>query len=185
MIAPFAVGSLSAALLRPLAQLLGKPKEGLALNTDQWDGYTRDRRELLGHLREHGIGNTVFLTGDIHMAWANDVPFDAATYPKSGSAGVEFVVTSITSDNLDDFVKAPEGTVSAMAAPLIRTANRHVQWVDTDRHGYGVLDLTPERAQMDYYVVSDRRDPAATSSWARSYRTRSGTQRVERAQDPV
>jgi alkaline phosphatase D len=119
------------------------------------------------------------------MAWANDVPFEAGSYPRSGSAATEFVVTSITSDNLDDFVKAPEGTVSAMAAPLIRAANKHVRWVDTDRHGYGVLDLTPERAQMDYYVVSDRRDPAATSSWARSYRTRSGTQRVERAQDPV
>lgn len=185
MIAPFAVGSLSAALLRPLAELFGKPKEGLALNTDQWDGYTHDRRELLAHLRENGIRNTVFLTGDIHMAWANDVPFEATSYPGSGSAATEFVVTSITSDNLDDFVKAPEGTISAMAAPLIRAANKHVRWVDTDRHGYGVLDLDRERAQMDFYVLSDRRDPAASSSWARSYRTLNGSQRVERAKDPV
>jgi alkaline phosphatase D len=91
----------------------------------------------------------------------------------------------VTSDNLDDAVKVPEGTVSAVAAPLIRAANRHVHWVDTDRHGYGVLDVTAERAQMDYYVVADRTDPAAASAWARSYRTRSGTQRVERAYDPV
>jgi alkaline phosphatase D len=185
MIAPFAVGSLSADLLRPLAELLGLPKEGLALNTDQWDGYTDDRRELLDHLRAHAIRNTVFLTGDIHMAWANDVPVDAGTYPLSASAATEFVVTSVTSDNLDDIVKVPQGTVSAIAAPLIRAANRHVHWVDTDRHGYGVLDVTAERAQMDYYVVSDRTDPAATSSWARSYRTRSGTQKVERVYQPV
>ncbi|MFE0414409.1 alkaline phosphatase D family protein [Streptomyces tendae] len=185
MISPFAVGSLPAALLGPLAELLGLPKEGIALNTDQWDGYTDDRRELLAHLRAHAIRNTVFLTGDIHMAWANDVPHHAGTYPLSASAATEFVVTSVTSDNLDDIVKVHEGTVSAIAAPVIRAANRHVHWVDTDRHGYGVLDITADRAQMDYYVVSDRTDAAATSAWARSYRTRSGTQRVERAYTPV
>ncbi|CAM5551222.1 hypothetical protein SVIOM74S_02820 [Streptomyces violarus] len=115
MVSPFAIGSLSADLLKPLAKLLGLPQEGLALNTDQWDGYTDDRREILAHLRSHAIRNTVFLTGDIHMAWANDVPVDAGTYPLSPSAATEFVVTSVTSDNLDDIVKVPEGTVSAVA----------------------------------------------------------------------
>ncbi|HZF89540.1 alkaline phosphatase D family protein [Streptomyces sp.] len=185
MIAPFAVGSLPAELLKPLAKLLGLPREGLAISTDQWDGYTDDRRELLAHLRANAIRNTVFLTGDIHMAWANDVPVNAGTYPLSASAATEFVVTSVTSDNLDDLLKVPEGTVSAVAAPVIRAANRHVHWVDTDRHGYGVLDLTAERAQMDYYVLSDRTEADAASSWARSYRTRSGTQKVERAHTPV
>ncbi|MFI8205859.1 alkaline phosphatase D family protein [Streptomyces sp. NPDC085937] len=185
MISPFSVGSLPASLLKPLAKLLGLPREGLALNTDQWDGYTDDRRELLAHLRTHAIRNTVFLTGDIHMAWANDVPVNAGTYPLSASAATEFVVTSVTSDNLDDIVNVPEGTVSAVAAPLIRAANRHVHWVDTDRHGYGVLDLTAERAQMDYYVLSDRTEADSGARWARSYRTRSGTQKVERADAPV
>ncbi len=185
MISPFSVGALPASLLRPLAKLLGLPQEGLALNTDQWDGYTDDRRELLAHLRANAIGNTVFLTGDIHMAWANDVPVNAGTYPLSASAATEFVVTSVTSDNLDDIVGVPEGAVTALASPLIRAANRHVHWVDTDRHGYGVLDITAERAQMDYYVLSGRTGRDATASWARSYRTRSGTQRAERAYAPV
>ncbi|MEU0177357.1 alkaline phosphatase D family protein [Streptomyces massasporeus] len=185
MISPFAVGSLSADLLKPLAELLGLPQEGLALNTDQWDGYTDDRREILAHLRTNAIRNTVFLTGDIHMAWANDVPVDAGTYPLSPSAATEFVVTSVTSDNLDDIVKVPEGTVSAVASPVIRAANRHVHWVDTDRHGYGVLDITAERAQMDFYVISDRAKRDASAKWSRSYRTRSGTQKVERTYDPV
>lgn len=185
MISPFALGSLPAALLKPLAKLLGLPQEGLALNTDQWDGYTADRRELLAHLRGNAIRNTVFLTGDIHMAWANDVPVNAGTYPLSASAATEFVVTSVTSDNLDDILKVGEGTVDALASPLIRAANRHVHWVDTDRHGFGVLDLTAERAQMDYYVLSDRTEAGATAAWARSYRTRSGTQKIERADAPV
>ncbi|MGW2682074.1 alkaline phosphatase D family protein [Streptomyces sp. NPDC001414] len=185
MISPFAIGSLSADLFKPLAKLLGLPQDGLALNTDQWDGYTDDRRELLAHLRSNAIGNTVFLTGDIHMAWANDVPVDAGTYPLSASAATEFVVTSVTSDNLDDILKVSPGVVSTVAAPVIQLANRHVHWVDTDRHGYGILDITAARAQMDYYVLSDKTKADATSSWARSYRTRSGTQKVERTYDPV
>jgi alkaline phosphatase D len=185
MISPFVIGSLTADLLKPLAKLLDLPQDGIGVNTDQWDGYTHDRRELLDHLRSNAIGNTVFLTGDIHMSWANDVPVDAGTYPLSPSAATEFVITSVTSDNLDDIVKVPEGTLSAVAAPVIRAANRHVHWVDTDRHGYGVLDITADRAQMDYYVLSDRTDPNAASTWERSYRTRSGTQKVERTYDPV
>ncbi|MDH2389920.1 alkaline phosphatase D family protein [Streptomyces sp. HNM0663] len=185
MISPVAFGSVPSYLLEPIAELLGLPKEGLALNVDQWDGYTDDRKELLAHLTERGIENTVFLTGDIHMAWANDVPVKAATYPWSSSAATEFVVTSVTSDNLDDFLGVPENTVSLIASAAVKAANRHVKWVDMDHHGYGVLDVTAERSQMDYYVLSDRTDPDATAKWTRSYRTRSGTQRVERVYHPV
>lgn len=185
MISPVAFGALPDYLLAPLAKLLGLPAEGLAINVDQWDGYTDDRRELLAHLRDNGIQNTVFLTGDIHMAWANDVPVKAATYPLSPSAATEFVVTSVTSDNLDDILKVAPDTVSAVAETAVKAANRHVKWLDMDSHGYGVLDITGERAQMDYYALSDRTDPNATSTWERSYRTLSGTQKVERVYSPV
>ncbi|MFD6435239.1 alkaline phosphatase D family protein [Streptomyces venezuelae] len=185
MITPVAFGSLPAHLLKPLAELLGLPGEGLAINTDQWDGYTDDRKELIAHLRDNKIHNTVFLTGDIHMAWANDVPVKAATYPFSASAATEFVVTSVSSDNIDDMLHVAPHTVSLVAAGALKAANRHVKWLDMDSHGYGVLDVTAERSQMDYYVVSDRTDPAATSSWARSYRTLNGTQKVERVHAPV
>ncbi|MCM1948765.1 alkaline phosphatase D family protein [Streptomyces sp. G2] len=185
MISPVAFGSLPAYLLEPLAGLLGLPAEGIAVNVDQWDGYTDDRKELLAHLSSRAIRNTVFLTGDIHMAWANDVPARAATYPLSASVATEFVVTSVTSDNLDDLLNVAPGTLSVVAAGAVKAANRHVKWVDMDHHGYGVLDVTAERSQMDYYTVSDKRDPAASASWTRSYRTASGTQRVERVYQPV
>lgn len=185
MISPVAFGSVPAHLLGPIAELLGLPKEGLAINVDQWDGYTDDRKELLGHLTQRGIENTVFLTGDIHMAWANDVPVKAATYPFSQSAATEFVVTSVSSDNLDDILHVAPGTLSLVASTAVKAANRHVKWLDMDGHGYGVLDVTAERSQMDYYVLSDKTKRDATSKWARSYRTRSGTQRVERVDQPV
>ncbi|MGW7054016.1 alkaline phosphatase D family protein [Streptomyces sp. NPDC054887] len=185
MISPVAFGSVPAHLLEPLAELMGLPKEGLAVNVDQWDGYTDDRKELIAHLRDRAIRNTVFLTGDIHMAWANDVPVKAATYPLSASAATEFVVTSVSSDNLDDILHVAPQTVSLVASTAVRAANRHVKWVDMDSHGYGVLDVTSERSQMDYYVVSDKTRQDATSRWTRSYRTLSGTQKVERVNQPV
>ncbi|MGD6746014.1 alkaline phosphatase D family protein [Streptomyces sp. BH106] len=185
MISPVAFGSLPAHIAGPLAELLGLPKEGLAINVDQWDGYTHDRAELISHLREHAVRDTVFLTGDIHMAWANDVPVKAATYPLSPSAATEFVVTSVTSDNLDDILHVAPDTLSTVAEGAIKAANRHVRWLDMDRHGYGVLDVTAERTQMDFYVISDRADQSATSAWQRSYRTLTGTQKVERADAPV
>ncbi|MFI9718752.1 alkaline phosphatase D family protein [Streptomyces sp. NPDC052396] len=186
MMAPVAFGALPAHLLGPLTKLLGAPAEGITANTDQWDGYTHDRRELLDHLSGHAIGNTVFLTGDIHMAWANDVPRQAATYPLlSGSVATEFVVTSVTADNLDETLHVRPHTVSLAAETAVKAANRHVKWVDMDSHGYGVLDVTAERAQMDYYVLADKRDAGSASSWARSYRTVSGSQRVERVKSPV
>ncbi|MEV6955106.1 alkaline phosphatase D family protein [Streptomyces sp. NPDC051183] len=185
MISPVAFGSLPAHLLEPLAELLGLPTGGIAINVDQWDGYTDDRKELLGHLTDRGVRNTVFLTGDIHMAWANDVPVTAATYPWSRSAGVEFVVTSVTSDNIDDMLHVPADTASLVAETALKAANRHVKWLDMDSHGYGVLDVTAERSQMDYYVVSDKRRQDATARWERSYRTLNGSQKVERADQPV
>ncbi|MEV7515316.1 alkaline phosphatase D family protein [Streptomyces diastaticus] len=185
MISPVAFGSVPAHLLKPLAELLGLPSQGLAVNVDQWDGYTADRTELIRHLRAAGIRDTVFLTGDIHMAWANDVPVTAATYPLSESAATEFVVTSVTSDNLDDLLHVAPGTLSTVAEGAVKAANRHVRWLDMDGHGFGVLDVTAERSQMDYYLLSDRSDQDATVSWLRSYRTRRGTQRVERADAPV
>ncbi|GAA3106717.1 hypothetical protein GCM10020254_60770 [Streptomyces goshikiensis] len=185
MISPVAFGSLPAHLLKPLTKLLGLPEGGIAINVDQWDGYTDDRKELLGHLKDRNIKNTVFLTGDIHMAWANDVPVNMATYPGSGTAATEFVVTSVTSDNLDEMLHVPADTASLVAETAIKAANWHVKWLDMDAHGYGVLDVTAERSQMDYYVVSDKRRQDATAAWARSYRTLSGTQKVERVTQPV
>ncbi|MFD0271433.1 alkaline phosphatase D family protein [Streptomyces sp. NPDC127106] len=185
MISPVAFGSLPAHLLAPLAKLLGLPEGGIAISTDQWDGYTDDRKELLGHLKDRNIKNTVFLTGDIHMAWANEVPVNMATYPGSGTAATEFVVTSVTSDNIDDILHVPANTASLAAEAAIRAANWHTKWLDMDAHGYGVLDVTAERSQMDYYAVSDKRRQDATAAWSRSYRTLNGTQKVERVWAPV
>ncbi|MQY08011.1 alkaline phosphatase D family protein [Actinomadura macrotermitis] len=181
MISPVAIGAVTADVLGPLAKLLGVPAGGFAVNADQWDGYTADRGELLGHLHDHKITNTVFLTGDIHTSWANDVPLRAGRYPATPPVATEFVVPSVTSDNIDDILRVPARTVSLAAEAVLAATNPHVRWSELDSHGYGVLDLRRERARMDWFFVSDRTRRDATATRAASFTTVSGSQRLTRS----
>lgn len=161
------------------------PPEGIPYNVDQWDGYTADRRELIDHLGDHAIDNALFITGDIHSAWACDVPKDVGTYPLSRSVAVEFVSSSVTSDNLDDILGVEPRTVSLAVEGTIRTANPHVRYLDFDRHGYSVLTLTPSSAQMDWYTLADRTDPDSAARWRAGFQTLPGSNRTRRAWYPA
>ncbi|TNY34882.1 alkaline phosphatase [Thermomonospora catenispora] len=180
MISPVTIGSVPAHLLGPLARLLGVPAGGYPINPDQWDGYTADRQELLGHLHDERIDNTVFLTGDIHTSWANDVPLTAATYPLTPSVATEMVVPSVTSDNVDDFLNVPPRTLSLAAEAALALTNRHVRWSELDSHGFGVIELTAERARMDWFKLSDRTRRDAAAAPLASFAVGSGTQRLTR-----
>lgn len=185
MIAPVRFPSgLSTAAGEGVRQLTGPvstgPAEGgVPYNIDQWDGYSADRQRVLGHLRDRGIQDSVFLTGDIHSAWACDLPADPATYPVTGdSVATELVCTSVTSDNLDDILKVPPRTASQAVETAIKGANPHIKYLDFDSHGYSVLEVTPDAVRMDWYALSDRTDPRATSTLSTSWRVAAGTQKV-------
>jgi alkaline phosphatase D len=187
MIAPVTFAQVPKDLITPVNDVTGLlPDDGLAYNPDQWDGYTDDRREVFAHIRDRGVLDTVFLTGDIHSGWACDLPYDAATYPAvDDTAGVEFVCTSVTSNNLKDITGTPAGTTSRLVETTIMANNRHVKYLDFDNHGYSVLDVTPARVQMDWYVVGDRADRRAGARWSRSFACDAGTQKVRPVDAPV
>ena len=117
------------------------------INSDQWDGYPFDRQKLYDHILNNNIQNVVVLTGDIHTAWANDLPlagYDAQN--RNNSVGVEFVTPSISSGNeLPQLITA--NTVYSLAP--------HVRYVELVLHGYYVLDITPQRTQGDFVYVSN------------------------------
>ena len=48
-----------------------------------------------------------------------------------------------------------------------------------------VLDVTPQRVQMDYYVIGDRRDPNTGSSWSASWATAADSNTVHAVATPV
>lgn len=161
------------------------PPEGIPYNVDQWDGYTADRREVIDHLADHAIDNALFITGDIHSAWACDVPHNVGTYPLSKSVAVEFVSSSVTSDNLDDILRVEPRTATLAVESTIRATNPHVRYLDFDRHGYSVLTLTPSAAQMDWYSLEDRTAADSPARWRAGFRALPGENRTRRVWSPA
>ncbi|KQU36474.1 MULTISPECIES: alkaline phosphatase D family protein [unclassified Rhodococcus (in: high G+C Gram-positive bacteria)] len=178
MITPTLIPPLDPEAARGVTQLLGLPAAGVSYNADPWDGYTADRRRLLDAIRTAGVDNTVFITGDIHSSWACDIPVDAAAYPAAGTVATELVVTSVTSANIEDFLKVPEHTVGRVAEEAFKAFNHHVKYVDLDTHGFGVFEVTPSGAQMDHWYVTAKEDPASTAYFGAGFRVGSGTQTV-------
>ncbi|HET8993972.1 MAG TPA: alkaline phosphatase D family protein [Rhodococcus sp. (in: high G+C Gram-positive bacteria)] len=159
MIAPVLFPPLDPQATGALTELLGVPSNGIPYNADQWDGYPSDRRRLLDAITAAGRRNVVFLTGDIHTSWGAAVPVDAAAYPNAGKVATEFVVPSVTSANIDELLGVPPRTVGPAIESAIRTTNHHIEYVELDSHGYGVLDVTPEAIQMDWFHLHDLSDP--------------------------
>ncbi|WP_439956016.1 alkaline phosphatase D family protein [Nocardia yamanashiensis] len=184
MIAPLEFPPLDPDASAALTQLLGLPREGIIANADQWDGYAADRRKLLRAITDSNVADVVFLTGDIHTSWASDVPVDAGVYPAGQTAGVEFVVPSVTSQSMGDMMKVPPRTGAVAAETAITGVNRHIRYAELDSHGYGVLHVDAEQAQMDWYYLTDVADPNTGVRHAASFAVRRGG-RIEPRTTPM
>ncbi len=141
---------------------------GDTVKTDQWDGYPADRRQVVDTLARLGRGNTVFLTGDIHSSWAIEVE----------GVAVEFVCTSVSSSNLDDALGGPPRTGSLAVEAAFRLANPHVKFIELDSHGPSILEVTPRAAQMEWYYLAEKKDPATKVSRGHGFRAIHGDPKV-------
>ncbi|MEV2226640.1 alkaline phosphatase D family protein [Nocardia vinacea] len=184
MIAPLMFPPLEPATTEAITTMMGVPRSGVSANADQWDGYTADRRTLFQSITDQQVGDVVFLTGDIHSSWAADLPVDPANYPGGPTVGAEFVVPSVTSSSLGELLKAPPRTVAVPVEESVKGANRHLRYVEMESHGYGVLEVTPAQAQMDWFYVTDITDPNSGVRHGASFAVRSGG-RVEPRPGPV
>ncbi|WP_159919316.1 MULTISPECIES: alkaline phosphatase [Nocardia] len=180
MVAPLVFPPLEPATTAAFTSTIGVPQSGLPLNGDQWDGYTADRARLFRAIIDQQISDVLFLTGDIHSSWAADLPVDAANYPGGATAGAEFVVPSVTSTSIGDMLRAN----SAPIAESIKTVNRHLRYVELDSHGYGVLEITADHAQMDWYYLLNVADPNSGVRHGASFAVRSGD-RIQARQNPI
>ncbi|WP_027497977.1 alkaline phosphatase D family protein [Rhodococcus sp. JG-3] len=185
MITPTLIPPLDRDAARAVTSLLGIPEGGLPYNADPWDGYTADRRKLLGAIVDAGVDNTVFITGDIHSAWACEVPLDAAHYATTEPAATELVVTSVSSANIDDLTHTPPHTLGRVAEEAFKALNQHVKFVDLDSHGFGVFDVTKTAARMDHWFLTAKEDPRTGVYWGAGFTVDSGTQRLRAAAPPL
>jgi alkaline phosphatase D len=206
MIAPVLFPPLPQELTSQIADLTGLlPRDGVGYNSDQWDGYRAARDEVLRHLADEGIDNTVFFTGDIHSSWVCDLPVDPGAYPlASPSVATELVGTSITSDNLDEITGSPARTTSVAVESAIMANNRHIKMIEFDSHGFSIVDVDADRVQIDWWYLRSsshrdrpQEDPDADVVYGRrttgadalgvgqSWQVRAGTNRVTLADGPV
>lgn len=151
MISPLNLVNLDGMIKPPLLDMLGAVSTGTPVNVDQWDGFAADRVRLLEQLAgQHDHGRTVFLTGDIHSEWATTVEHRGAVI------GAELVCTSVSAPNVDDVLRLPaDSPLSHTAETHVLHHNPHIAHVDLDAHGYSLLTLTPEAAEMSWRRVTD------------------------------
>ncbi len=139
---------------------------------DTWDGYPAERDRVLDLIKDNNIDNVVLLTGDSHVSFAFDLSKRPSAYPEfagisndlpdydeetqEGSLAVEFATPSISSHNFDEDFNAilSAGLEFQINNPVPTSGlnpNPHLRYVDLDRHGYFLLDVTNERVQADYF----------------------------------
>ena len=171
---------------------LGNPLSELGVLTarehgpepDQWDGYPVERRRLLECVKKNARGDAVFLSGDCHSSWAIDIKLDPDD-PADASIGGEFCTTSLTSENLDDDAGWDPRTRSIDIEKEVIASNPHIHWVETDSHGYVVVDVLPERVQGDWWFVDAIHVPHAGQHHEESWMVRAEEDRIRRAPGPV
>ena len=143
-------------------------------NSDVWDGYQGNRNRIFDFLEAHRVDNVVVLTGDIHSSWALDVPRDPwnGYDPVSGrgSLAVEFVTPAVRSPS--QFTTRPDEADAAREARL--AASPHIKFLDQVHRGYFILDVTPERAQADWYFIETIAERSNAQRFVAGYFTRSG-----------
>lgn len=168
---------------------------------DIWDGYPAERSKILQFLKNNRINNTIVLTGDVHAAFAYDVPEKpnvltfinipglgtAPAYSPSplynpatgaGSVAVEFITPSITSANFDE--NLPGGTPVALA--LQRQINTPI----VPFPGASLGNPNPhlkytDLVQNGYYVIDIKPDSAQANYYFSDILRISNTERTGEA----
>ncbi len=126
---------------------------GLPGSEDMWNGYPAEREKLIEVLKN--IDNFIIITGDFHMGIAADITPDPG---KPGeSIGAEFVVPSISTanvDELEDLIREVVPTIDINAIDdLAKTVNRQLKYFNTFDHGFYILDVKTNQAQVDFYYT--------------------------------
>ncbi len=124
--------------------------------TDGWDGYPAARQRLLDTLRTSGAANPIVLSGDVHTFYAAELRRDPTGPARAGNPVVatEFCGTSVTSSS-----RPQQRTAQYVAM------NPHIKYGRSDRRGYMLCELTPQRTTVLFQGldnVRDRTSPVTT-----------------------
>ena len=99
----------------------------------------------------------------------------------SGSLAVEFVTPAVSSPS--QLTTRPDEADAAREARL--AASPHIKFLDQVHRGYFILDVTPERAQADWYFIETIAERSNAQRFVAGYFTRSGANALTKADGPV
>tara|TARA_R110002072_G_scaffold283860_1_gene447546 strand:+ start:3228 stop:4937 length:1710 start_codon:yes stop_codon:yes gene_type:complete len=129
------------------ANLFWKAQWNLPFYTDTWDGYPAAREAFYALSRTAGAEDLLFLTGDSHSFWANQL-FDGEGRPM----GLELGTAGVTSPG--DFVDTGWDAETAEALDRVfEQALEEVRWTDNMHQGYVRVVLTQAQADVAYVAV--------------------------------
>jgi alkaline phosphatase D len=133
--------------------------DGQVLHDDQWDGYPHERTRLSERLAARGRqgGRALILSGDVHSSWAFEGPVDE----QRQAVAVEMTIPSVSSKPMGRG-RAP-GAWRLLDALVRRLP--HVRWADVTRRGFGIVELTPERATLEWWFVEPTADDPGADAW--------------------
>lgn len=150
---------------------------------------------------------------DVTLDAASTTRYNPAT--GQGAVAVEFMCPSISSGNFDENIanglfnvingimrtlgfQSPqrEGFADIMAAKdtqellgvlndALREQNRHLKNINLTDHGYTLLDITPERAQGDYWYMDTILVPSVRERFGGGFFTLSGQNNLTRSNTPA
>jgi alkaline phosphatase D len=135
-----------------MAPIDRKPGPGVERWTDGWDGYPASRRRILDALAARRASNPLVVGGDMHNSWVADLR--AGPGERAPVVATEVCATSITSD----------GDAQAELEALL-PENPHVRFVNGDRRGYALIELTAKEATARVRALDDvrRRDTGVST----------------------
>jgi alkaline phosphatase D len=155
---------------------------------DSWQGYPREREELLTYIRDQQIKDVVFVTGDIHIFVAGDV---RTRMGDGETVAAEFVAGSMTSKGFgEQDLPAGNGVVikgndqNPHTDPgVIQTLKAINPWVDStdfDHHGYGRVVATKDAFDCELVRLQTikKRSTAKLPSTGFHYRVGRGQQSI-------
>jgi alkaline phosphatase D len=124
---------------------MDKPEDG-RFWTDGWDGYPAARSRLLADIARHRPANPLVISGDVHTFHAGDIlrDFDRPASGGNPVIATEFCGGSVTSHS------RPQSRTDAYVA-----ANPHLHYGCSDRRGFVMMELTPQRAGVLFQAVDD------------------------------
>ncbi len=159
---------------------------------DQWDGYNRERAELMQFIKANKVKNVVGISGDIHGFFAGKVyeNYDNQTVPP---AMVDFTGAGVSSSY---FYNAIYGGVADPSSPfhalepLLRynpatdtngvdtfllTANPHLKHVRTRAYGYSTVKITAKSLVVTFNEMAGVDSPTQPIKRKYKFAVKAGT----------